>query len=57
MELRDVYASPVPTQTTFAFDGATAIAPMDKLSWLSKTASNVVPLFVVLKTPPIQGAT
>ena len=56
-ELRALYDSPVPTQTTFGADGATATAPIDDTFWLSKIGSKVVPLFVVFQTPPFRVAT
>ena len=56
-ELRDVNASPVPTHTTSGFDGAVTTAPIESLAWPSNTGSNVVPLFVVFQSPPVQKPT
>src|SRR6266851_291926 len=44
--------SPVPTQTTEGSEGAMAMSPMVETLCLSKTGSQVVPLFVVFQTPP-----
>ncbi len=44
--------SPVPTYTTFAFDGATATAPIDATGCESKIGSQVRPALVVFQTPP-----
>jgi hypothetical protein len=43
----------VPTQTTSGFDGATATSPMHSEPAWSNTGANVMPLFVVLNTPPL----
>src|SRR5688572_12327097 len=43
-ELCRLFASPVPTYTTFGFDGATSTAPTDDVVYVSKIGSNVVPL-------------
>ncbi len=56
-ELRDVKASPVPTQTMLLFDGAMVTSPTASFACPSKTGSNVVPLFVVFQTPPVQKET
>ncbi len=45
-------ASPVPTQTSFGFDGASATAPMDAASPCLNTLSHLMPLSVVFHTPP-----
>src|SRR5437870_3654449 len=50
-------ASPVPTQTTSGFDGATATSPRATVSWLSKTGFQVVPLLTVFHSPPEAVAT
>jgi hypothetical protein len=53
-----LFASPVPTHTTFAFDGATRTVPIDIIaSTLSNTGSHDVPPFVLLNTPPVAVAT
>src|SRR3954469_19361684 len=49
--------SPVPAKTTFGFEGATAIAPIDATACPSKTGLRVVPPLVVLTTPPLAPAT
>src|SRR6476646_2858838 len=43
--------SPVPAETTFGFEGATAIAPIYATVCPSKTGLNVVPPLVVLMIP------
>jgi hypothetical protein len=45
-------ASPVPAQTTFGSEGATASDPIDDTGLSSKIASQWAPLSVVLKMPP-----
>src|SRR5262249_38486192 len=45
-------ASPVPTQTTSGFEGATATSPMETVSYWSKTGVQVVPLLTVFHRPP-----
>src|SRR5574337_333757 len=45
-------ASPVPTQTSFGFEGASATAPMDAASPCLNTLSHLMPLSVVFHTPP-----
>jgi hypothetical protein len=53
-----LFASPVPTQTTPAFDGAEATAPIDIIaSTRSKIGVHDVPWFVLLNTPPLAAAT
>jgi hypothetical protein len=52
-----VNASPVPTQTILAFEGATVTSPIVSLLCASNTGSNVVPLLVVFHTPPVQNDT
>ena len=49
-------ASPVPTQTTFGSDSATARSPMESVGMSSKMGSHVVPALTVLKTPPVAAA-
>src|SRR5579859_5323490 len=44
--------SPVPAHTCCGSDGATARAPMDELSMLSKIGRHVMPASSVLKIPP-----
>ncbi len=51
MSLR-MNVSPVPAQTTFASDGATASEPIDETGWLSKMGAQDAPPSVVLKIPP-----
>ncbi len=46
-------ASPVPTQTMFGSDSATARSPIESVGMSSKMGSQVVPAFTVLKTPPV----
>lgn len=50
-------ASPVPSQTTFAFDGATATAPVETNDSFSVTDENDAPLSVVFIRPPCAAAT
>ena len=50
-ELRGLF-SPVPTQTMFGSDGATATSPMEQVVSLSNWFSNVVPLLTVFSSPP-----
>src|SRR6266478_4203781 len=45
-------ASPVPTQTTDGFEGATATAPRETVSSWSKTGFQAVPLLTVFQSPP-----
>ncbi len=47
-----IQLSPVPTQTTFGSEGATAMAPMEPASSWSKTGVQWVPPSVDLNTPP-----
>src|SRR5437667_12892918 len=49
--------SPVPTPTTFGFEGASAIAPIDAVGWSLKTASHESPPSIVCHTPPAAGPT
>src|SRR5947207_3317014 len=51
MSLR-MLASPVPTQTMFGFDGASAIAPMEATASFSKMGFHDSPPSLVRKTPP-----
>jgi hypothetical protein len=37
---------------TLGFEGATEIAPMDEMGWLSKIGPQVMPQLVVFHTPP-----
>ena len=56
-ELRAQKGSPVPTQTTFESDGATATSPIESLGCPSNIGSKVVPLLTVLHTPPFRVPT
>src|SRR3974390_3111393 len=47
--------SPVPTQTTLPFDGATATAPTEAIPAASVTGSHVVPLLTLRHTPPVRA--
>src|SRR5262245_18047208 len=47
-----MHDSPVPAQTVFASEGATAISPIDDTVWPSKIGAQLVPPSVVLKMPP-----
>ena len=49
---RIAHASPVPAQTWFGSDGATASAPIACAGCLSKTGENVLPSSVDFHTPP-----
>ena len=51
-----LFASPVPTQTTSEFDGATATAPIDPVRTESKTGVQLTPALVDLKIPPVAAA-
>src|SRR2546427_13148904 len=51
-ELWRLFGSPVPTQTIEGSEGAMAISPIVETRSLSKTASQVMPLFTVFQTPP-----
>src|SRR5260221_6533937 len=55
-ELR-LLASPVPTQITCGFFCHNATAPIDATGCLSKIGFQVVPLLVVLNTPPVPKPT
>ena len=44
--------SPVPTQTTFGSEGATAIEPIDAASWRSKIGSQPTPPSLLRQSPP-----
>ncbi len=46
-------ASPVPAQTMFGSDPATARSPIDIVGMSSKMGSQVVPALTVLKMPPV----
>ena len=37
----------------FGSEGATAMSPIEAVVYTSNTGSNVVPLFTVLKIPPV----
>ena len=50
-------ASPVPIQTMFGFDGATATSPIDVDGPWSKTGVQVVASFSVFQRPPVAVAT
>ena len=53
-----MFASPVPTQTTFGFVRATAIAPIDIIaSTRSNAGVHDTPLLTLLNTPPLAAAT
>ena len=52
-----ILPSPVPTQTRFGFDGASAIAPIEAVGWSAKTASQESPPSVVFHTPPAAAPT
>src|SRR5215471_11843810 len=57
-ELWRVFASPVPTHTTFGLDFDTAIAPIDIIaSTRSKIGVHETPPFTLLNTPPLAAAT
>src|SRR5436309_13518143 len=45
-------ASPVPTYTVLWSEGATAIAPMEEISCLSKSGIQFAPPSTVFQTPP-----
>ena len=47
-----MWASPVPTHTTFGSAVDTAIAPTESTGWSSKTGVQWIPPSVVLNTPP-----
>ena len=49
--------SPVPTHTTFGFEGARASAPIDAVGWSLNTASHESPPSVVFHTPPAAAPT
>ena len=49
--------SPVPTQMTFASDGATAMAPIEETGWPSKIGSQCAPASVVFHSPPLAAPT
>ena len=49
---RIAHASPVPAQTTFGSDGATASAPIAATGMLSDTGTQRPPPSVVFHTPP-----
>ena len=44
--------SPVPTQTTFGSDGATASEPTEAALWRSKTGCQPTPPSVLRQSPP-----
>ncbi len=49
---RTAHASPVPAQTTFGSEGATARAPIAATGMLSDTGCHRRPPSVVFHTPP-----
>ena len=49
---RIAQASPVPAQTIFGSDSATARAPIACTGWWSKIGVNVWPLSLVFQMPP-----
>src|SRR5207249_10404920 len=51
------FDSPVPTHTTFGFEGASVTAPIDDVGWSLKTASHESPPSVVFHTPPAAAPT
>jgi len=56
-ELLRLLPSPVPTQTIFGLFCDTATEPTDATGSLSNTPVQVVPLFVVFRTPPVPTPT
>ena len=52
-EPRKMLASPVPAQTMFGSESATARSPIDIVGMSSKMGSQVVPALTVLKMPPV----
>src|SRR5262245_49780391 len=56
-ELLRSLASPLPTQTTLASEGATAIAPMAATASFSKIAENEAPALVDFTMPPVPSPT
>ena len=56
-ELRMLFASPLPTQTTSPLDGAAATAPMEPTPIESDTGVQARPPLVVFHTPPVATAT
>src|SRR5690242_20986002 len=52
-----LFASPVPTHTTFGSLGATATAPTDPVRTESNTGVHVTPAFVDFQTPPVAAPT
>src|SRR5512143_1430249 len=52
-----LFDSPVPTQTTSAFDCDTATSPIDINPWSSKMGVRTAPLLVVFQTPPCAAPT
>src|SRR5205807_10313684 len=51
------FPSPVPTHTTFGFEGASATAPIDAVGWSLNTASHESPPSIVFHTPPAAAPT
>src|ERR1041384_6868936 len=47
-----IHGSPVPAQTMFGSDGATAIEPTEETGWSSKIGVQWMPPSVLLKIPP-----
>ena len=52
-ELCRFCGSPVPTHTTFGFDGARVTSPMEAVDSSVKTALQVVPWLVLFHSPPV----
>ncbi len=52
-ELWRFCGSPVPTQTTSGFEGASVTSPIEEVDWSEKTSSQVVPWFVLFQTPEV----
>ena len=57
LELLRSLASPLPSQTTFGSEAATATAPTAATASFSNTASKVPPLSAVFIRPPVPRAT
>ena len=47
-----ILPSPVPAQTMFGSEGATASEPIDCTGWPSKIGAQLVPPSVVFQMPP-----
>jgi hypothetical protein len=52
-----MFASPVPTQTTFGFDAAIVTSPIDVVAPWSNTGAHVTPSLSVFQSPPVAVAT